>query len=153
MRCAQKTPSASWVRVPKPSRFVWFLARWRRAPLLPTSQQDNSTEHCPISSDCEHENRKIIVNSGASLRMMSKNELTSGDKDTIRRSKQPTVLDGRNTSLHQRFGRLCHNDAVGRFTSGAIAAYILRRKWTTPTNGTGRVSIVGLTWKSDDVQV
>ena len=30
--------------------------------------------------------------SGASLHMMSKNELTSGEKDTIRRSNEPTAI-------------------------------------------------------------
>ena len=38
-------------------------------------------------SDCEHEEHEIIVNSGASLHMMSKNVLTSGEKDTFRVSE------------------------------------------------------------------
>ena len=33
-----------------------------------------------------------IVDSGASLHLMSTNELTSGEQDTIRRSKEPTVM-------------------------------------------------------------
>ena len=32
------------------------------------------------------------MDGGASLRMMSKSDLTSGEKDTIRRSKEPTVI-------------------------------------------------------------
>ena len=32
------------------------------------------------------------MNSGASLHMLSKNELICGEKDTIRRSKEPTVI-------------------------------------------------------------
>ena len=44
-------------------------------------------------SDCEHEDWDIfIVDSGTSLHMMSKNELTSGEKDTIRQSKEPSVI-------------------------------------------------------------
>ena len=43
-------------------------------------------------SDCEHEYREFIVGSGASLHMMSKSELTSGEKDAIGRSREPTVI-------------------------------------------------------------
>ena len=39
-----------------------------------------------------HKNIQFIVDSGASLHMMSKNELTSSEKDTIRKSKEPTVI-------------------------------------------------------------
>ena len=43
-------------------------------------------------SDSEHEEREFIVDSGASLHLMSKCELTSGETDTIRRSKEPTLI-------------------------------------------------------------
>ena len=36
-------------------------------------------------------------------------------------------FDGRSDSLRQRFGRFCHFDAVGRFTSSAIFGFIMRR--------------------------
>ena len=42
-------------------------------------------------SDCEHEEREFVVDRGASLHMMSKNEFTSGEKETIKGSKEPTV--------------------------------------------------------------
>ena len=43
-------------------------------------------------SDCEHKDGEFYVDSGASRHMMSKNdELTSGENDTIERSKEPTV--------------------------------------------------------------
>ena len=55
---------------------------------------NNSSDHptteekvAASRSDCEHEEHEIIVNSGASLHMMSKNELTSGEKDTFRVSE------------------------------------------------------------------
>ena len=47
-------------------------------------------------SDYEHENPEFIVDSGASLHMMSKSALTSGEKDTIGRSKEPTVTKSAN---------------------------------------------------------
>ena len=43
-------------------------------------------------SDCAHEDQEFIADSGASLHMMSKSELTSGEKDTLRRSKESTVI-------------------------------------------------------------
>ena len=43
-------------------------------------------------SDCKHEDREFIVDCGASLHMMSKNELASGEKDTIIKSTEPTVI-------------------------------------------------------------
>ena len=43
-------------------------------------------------SDCEDEHQEFIVDSGASLHMMSKNELTACETNTIRRSKEPTVI-------------------------------------------------------------
>ena len=43
-------------------------------------------------SGCEREDREFFADSGPSLHMMSKNELTSSEKGTIRRSKTPTVI-------------------------------------------------------------
>ena len=40
-------------------------------------------------SDCHDEDREFLVDSGASLHMMSKNALTS---ETIRKSEEPTVI-------------------------------------------------------------
>ena len=67
---------------------------------------------------------------------MSKNELTSGEKDTIIRSKEPTVIttaSGKAGSTEQTtvysndLDVFCHNDDVGRFTSSAFFGFILRR--------------------------
>ena len=43
-------------------------------------------------SDCNSENRAFIVDSGASLDQMSESEITSGEKETIIKSKEPTVI-------------------------------------------------------------
>ena len=76
------------------------------------------------------------MDSGASLHMMSKNELTSVEKETIRESKVPTVImtaNGMGESTNEAtvyvndFGRLCHDKAVGRFTGSAITGLIMRR--------------------------
>ena len=42
-------------------------------------------------SDCEHEDRELIVDSGASLHMMSKNEPNSGEK-RYHEKIEPTVI-------------------------------------------------------------
>ena len=60
--------------------------------MLPSSHQDKTRESGRIGQICEHEDREIIVDSCASLHMMSKNELTSGEKDTIRRSSEHPVI-------------------------------------------------------------
>ena len=41
-------------------------------------------------SDFDHEDRAVIVDSGVSFHVMSKNEITSGEKETIRKSQEPT---------------------------------------------------------------
>ena len=58
-------------------------------------RQPNKTDREKAVESLSHgnyENREFNVDSGASLQMMSKNELTSGEKETIRRSKEPTVI-------------------------------------------------------------
>ena len=62
---------------------------FRNVKILPASQQDNSRKIVASGSDCEHEDREFIVDSGAFLHM-SKNKLTSAEKDTIIRSSEPT---------------------------------------------------------------
>ena len=68
--------------------------------------------------------------------MMSKNDLTPGDKGAIRKSKEPTVVTAASAKAESTeeatvyvddFGRLCRNDAVRRFTSSAIFGFIMRR--------------------------
>ena len=67
---------------------------------------NRSTRHQVVASRlaCNHEDGDFNVEFGASLHMMSKNEVTSGEKDTIRQRK--VRVDGRSDSLRQRFGRL-----------------------------------------------
>ena len=101
--------------------------------------------------DCEHEHREFIVESGASLHMMSKNELPLGEKDTIRRSKEPTVITtstGKAESTEE--ATVCDNDLDAVVTmmltedspAGAISKFIVRRTWAILMNVKGRVSIV-----------
>ena len=69
---------------------------------------------------------------GASLRIVIENELNSVKKDlhqktkrTHRRHDQKARVDGRKGSSRQRFGRLCHNDAVARCTSSTFNGFIM----------------------------
>ena len=48
--------------------------------------------HLRQTANKKQEDREFTVDSGASLHMLNKNELTSGEKDTIRRSNEPTVI-------------------------------------------------------------
>ena len=95
---------------------------------LPTSEQNNLRESC-----CAHEIRKIIVDSGASLHIL--NEPTSGDNDTIRRSKEPTTVimtvdrkaeSTKEATVYVNDLNVCHNNAVGRPTSNAISGFLVR---------------------------
>ena len=76
--------------------------------------------------------------------MMSKNELTSGEKDTVRRSKKTEghrhrqwqgIVDGGSDRKRSRYGGLSHNDAVGRFTSSAVSGLVDAKNWATSVNG------------------
>ena len=99
------------------------------------------------------------MDSGASLHMMSKTEVTFGEKDTIRRSKEPTVIttvSGKAESTDDAtvyvndLDLFWHNGAFGRVTSSAVFGLIVRRK--TLVHGKGRVSIREKRWKKQ-VQV
>ena len=76
-------------------------------------------------SDCNREDRDFIVKSGASLHTMSKNELSSGEEETITRSKETTVIataNGKAESTEETavsvndLNVFCHKVAVGSFT-------------------------------------
>ena len=57
-----------------------------------TTEQNNSRTSAPYRSDCNYEHRDFIVDSSASLQMMSRNEFISDEKDTIGRPREPTVI-------------------------------------------------------------
>ena len=105
----------------------------RRVKSLPTSKRTTEEKVVASRSDCEREDREFIVDSGESLHMRSKNELTSGEhtpsEDQVNhhdRQRQGRV-DGRGDSTRERLKRLFQNDAVGRFTTSAISDVLLRR--------------------------
>ena len=61
----------------------------------------------------------FMVDRGASLHMMRKSELTSGEQDTIRRSSEPTIItttNGKAESTEETpvyvndCGRFCHDE-------------------------------------------
>ena len=53
-----------------------------------TTEQNNSRTSAPYRSDCNYEHRDFIVDSSASLQMMSRNELISDEKDTVGRPRR-----------------------------------------------------------------
>ena len=92
------------------------------------------------------------MDNGASLHMMCKNEITSGD--TVRRSKDPTVIMTANGKAECTEGVTVyvtdldvHNDAVGSWWGFCV------KKWATPTNGKTRVAILDYRRTIDKVQV
>ena len=68
-------------------------------------------------------------------------ELCSGEEDTIRKSKELTVIMtqgygrvvGGTDSVRKRFGRLRHDDAVGRFTGRTWVCYA--KEWAALMSG------------------
>ena len=59
--------------------------------------QEFRQSYCPFSYRCtcnagtRPEEREFVVDSGASMHTMSKRELSSGEMDTVKRSRTPTV--------------------------------------------------------------
>ena len=53
----------------------------------------------PITSK-RPEEREFVVDSGASVHMMSKKELSSGEMGTVKRSRNPTVVLTANGEVH-----------------------------------------------------
>ena len=47
----------------------------------------------PAPTSKRPEDREYVVDSGASVHMMSREELSSGEMDTVKRSRTPTVVD------------------------------------------------------------
>ena len=54
----------------------------------------------PAPASKRPEEREIVVDSGASMHMMSKKDLGSDELDTLRRSKNPTVVLTANGEVH-----------------------------------------------------
>ena len=102
----------------------------------------------------------FIADSGASLHMMSKTGLTSGEKDTTRRSKEPTAIT---TAI----GRAEKEDAAVHVGDLDVSVTMMllddsqqcylwfycAKKWASFMNGIGRVSIVCQGLGSFSVQV
>ena len=100
-------------------------------------------------SDCQNDDQKYIVDSGASLQMMSKDALTLlYDDQKIGRPhhhydrQRNGRIDGGSNSVHQRSGCFCHHDVVGRFTNSAISGFMMRRSGPLFRMEQGRVYIV-----------
>ena len=53
-----------------------------------------------MSTSKRPEEREVVVDSGASMHMMSKPELSSDELDTLRKSRNPTVVLTANGEVH-----------------------------------------------------
>ena len=115
---------------------------------VPTSQDNSKEKVVALRSDCEHENREFVVDSGASLRKMSQNEIASGEKDTIRRSKELTVIT---TASGKAESTEAPTAYVNIHQQCYLWVYYSKEK-ATPMNGKGRVPIIDYRLKSDKVQ-
>ena len=54
----------------------------------------------PTPTSTRSEEREFVVDSGATMHMMSKKELSSGEMDTVKRSRTPTVVLTANGEVH-----------------------------------------------------
>ena len=79
---------------------------------------------------------------------MSKNEITPGEKDTIRRSSEPTVITTASGTAEPEvkstvYGDDLDNDAGGRFTISAISGVNCAKQWAPLMNGKRDRPIIG----------
>ena len=97
-------------------------------------------------SNCEHEDREFMMDSGASLHMMSENEVTHlvVKKIPSEDANEPTVIttaSGKAESTEEAAVRADDLDVfvtmmlLERFTSSAVSWFTMRKKRTTPVNG------------------
>ena len=101
--------------------------RLKHVKKLPTSQQDNRRGSCRISARfwqwpiSPHDEQR----SSDWCFTRYHQEFTRNHRHYDR--QQEGRVDGRSDSVCQRFGRFCHNDAVGRFFSTAFSGFIVRK--------------------------
>ena len=98
-----------------------------------TTYRDNTTESCRISVTLWTHRSTFDVDNGA-FHMMSKQELTLGEKETIQKSKEPTVIATANGKAEATEEATVHVNDLGRFTAVLYWVYHAK-KWATPTNG------------------
>ena len=121
-------------------------AAWRLAKSIPKLKEKDKTaffspseNRClPATSTLKPEEREFVVDSGASMHMISKKDLNSGEMDTLTTSRCPTTVitaNGEvqtheeatvftNSTPHTSLFSLSHNDAGGsRLKFGVRSAH------------------------------
>ena len=93
-----------------------------------TTYRDNTTESCCILVTLWTHRSTIHVDSGASLHMMSKQELTLGGKETIRKSKEPTVIATADGKAESTEDATVYVNDLGRFTA-VLSLGFYAKKW------------------------
>ena len=95
--------------------------------------------------DCEHEDREFIVDRGAYLHMMTKNEFSFGEIDIMRGLKRTHRnydrqrkgrIDGRSCSVCRRFGRFVTRMLLEYSQQCCLWVYYVKKS-ATLTNGKG----------------
>ena len=89
----------------------------------------------PAPSTIEPEEREFVVDSGASVQMVSKKDLNSAGLETVRVSKSPTtvgtangeVLTKEEATVCQRIGFIRDSGASRRYTGSSLTRKTLRR--------------------------
>ena len=117
-------------------------AAWRLAKNIQKLKEKNKTAFfspsenwcLPAPTTLKPEEREFVVDSGASMHMISKKDLNSAEMETLTTSRSPTTVITANgevqtheeASLCQRIGYILDNESPRGYTSSFIARKALR---------------------------
>ena len=118
-------------------------AAWKLAKhILQLKEKDEtaffslSEKRClPAPSNLKPEEREFVVDSGASMHMISKKDLNSAELETVTTSRSPMTVvtangevqtERRGHSLCQRIGYILDNESPRGYASSSIAGKALR---------------------------
>ena len=89
---------------------------------------------CHLASSLKPEEREFVVDSGASMHMISKKDLSEAEMDTLTKSCSPTIVITANGEVQtheeatvcQRIGKILDNECPRGYASSFIARKALR---------------------------
>ena len=122
----QGAREAAW----KLAKNVFKLKEHERAAFF--SSPEN---RCLLASTLKLEEREFVVDSGASLHMISKKDLSKAEMDTLTKSCSPTIVITANGEVQtheegncvcQRIGKILDNESPREHASSVIARKALR---------------------------
>ena len=136
-----------------------YIVKWTENFSRPPNRTSQATV-VACRSDCEQSDTSLWT-SGA-FHLMSKNELTFGEKDTIRRSKQPTVNKTANGKAESTEEATLYVNDLDIFVTMMLLEdsptvlslrFILQRKELLSRMERGTITIIDERWTSDMVRV